>query len=103
MNGRLLTLYSIEAPIPSFGSGALGYARVNNSGELTDISINETGSSYKFENPPHVTIQGENGSGASATALVNGVKNAILLDGGRGYSDTNPPTVEIESPTACWI
>ena len=99
LNGRLLTLHSIEAPIPSFGSGALGYARVNNSGELTDISINETGSSYKFENPPHVTIQGENGSGASATALVNGVKNAILLDGGRGYSDTNPPTVEIESPT----
>ena len=44
------------APIPSFGSGAPGYARVNNSGELTDISINETGSSYKFENP-HVTIQ----------------------------------------------
>ena len=100
LNGRFLSLYSIEAPIPSFGAGALGYARVNNDGELSDISINKTGAAYRYEYPPQVSIQGETGAGASATALVNGIKNAVFLDGGRGYSDTNPPTVEIQSPTA---
>ena len=100
LNGRFLSLYSIEAPIPSFGSGAIGYARVDNLGQLSSISINKTGSSYRYEYPPQVTISGISGSGASATTLVNGIKNAILLDGGTGYSDTNPPIVEIESPTA---
>ena len=49
LNGRFLSLYSIEAPIPSFGSGALGYARVNDTGELTSISINKNGSGYRYQ------------------------------------------------------
>ena len=102
LNGRFLSLYSIEAPIPSFGSGALGYARVNDNGELTSISINENGSGYRYQYPPKVSINAapnDTGLGASATALVNGVKSFSLLDGGKGYSDTNPPTVIIELPT----
>ena len=97
--GRQLTLYSIEAPIPSFGDGAVGYAQINDSGELTSIASAETGSGYRFEYPPKISINSDEGLGASASALVNGVKNITLIDGGSGYSDTNPPTVIIENPT----
>ena len=100
LNGRILSLYSIEAPIPSFGSGAIGYARVSNDGKLTSIEINKTGSGYEYKYPPQVSISSSSGDGASASALVNGVKDSILLDGGRGYSDTNPPTVVIQAPTS---
>ena len=100
LNGRILSLYSIEAPIPSFGSGAIGYARVSNDGKLTSIEINKTGSGYEYKYPPQVSISSASGDGASASALVNGVKDSILLDGGKGYSDTNPPTVVIQAPTS---
>ncbi len=100
LNGRFLSLYSIEAPIPSFGSGAVGYARIDNLGQLTSISINENGSGYRFQYPPKVNISSvKSGAGANATALVNGIKSSTLLSGGKGYSDTNPPTVVIENPT----
>ena len=100
LNGRFLSVYSIEAPIPSFGSDALGYARVNDAGELTAINVNQTGSGYRFQYPPKVSINSTTtGSGAAATALVNGVKSFTLLGGGQGYSDTNPPRVVIEQPT----
>ncbi|AIX14473.1 structural protein [Synechococcus phage S-MbCM6] len=99
--GRKLTLYSIEAPIPSFGSGAIGFSRVNNNGELVSVAVGENGSNYRFEYPPKVSIKDNNGqgSGGSAVALINGVKSVSLLDGGFGYSDTNPPTVFVEAPT----
>ena len=43
ITGRRLDLFSIEAPIPSFGSGGIGYSRVNNLGELTSVLVqNET-------------------------------------------------------------
>ena len=99
LNGRFLSLYSIEAPIPSFGSGALGYSRVDDNGTLTSVSVNENGSNYRFEYPPKVTINSDAGSGASVTALVNGIKTLSLLEGGKGYSDTNPPVVQVQSPT----
>ena len=99
LNGRSISISSIEAPIPTFGSGAIGYSRVDNDGQLTSIEISNNGSGYEYKYPPKVSISGENGSGASASALVNGVKTVTLLDSGRGYSDTNPPTVIIESPT----
>ena len=98
-NGRFLSLYSIEAPVPSFGSGAEGFARINDTGALTGISTNLNGSNYRFEYPPKVSINSPVGSGGSATALVNGIKTVTLLDGGRGYSDSNPPVVQIQSPT----
>ena len=98
-NGRILSLYSIEAPIPSFGSGAKGYSRVDENGSLTGITVGETGSGYRFEYPPQISIESPKGSGASAKALVNGIKTISLLEGGKGYSSTNPPTVQIETPT----
>ena len=100
LNGRFLSLYSIEAPIPSFGAGAVGYARINDSGQLTDISISKNGTGYKSEYPPQISINTENGSGGSATALVNGIKTISLLEGGQGYSNTNPPVVQVQAPTA---
>ena len=51
LNGRILSLYSIEAPIPSFGAGAIGYARIDDAGTLTGISTNTNGSNYRFEYP----------------------------------------------------
>ena len=99
LNGRFLSLFAIEAPVPSFGSGAIGYARISDSGTLTDIVTNVTGSEYRFEYPPKVSISSTLGSGAAANALVNGVKSVSLLDGGKGYSDSNPPIVQVQSPT----
>ena len=99
LNGRTLKLFSIEAPIPSFGADAVGYSRVNDTGSITAVTANVNGSGYRFEYPPKVTINSENGSGASVATLINGIKSVSLLDGGSGYSDTNPPTVTIETPT----
>ena len=96
--GRSISLYVIEAPIPSFGSGAKGYARIDDDGQLTKISSANLGTGYRFEYPPKISINSENGFGAATAALVNGIKNILLLDGGSGYSDTNPPIVEVEAP-----
>ena len=76
----------------------MGYARINNAGELTGISSSKTGSGYEYTHPPRVSVNHPEGFGASASALVNGIKNAVLLDGGKGYSDTNPPTVVVQNP-----
>lgn len=101
LSGRSLTLLSIEAPIPSFGSGASAYARIDDNGGLSSVKINETGSEYKFSNPPKITVNstGDSGTGGAAEALINGIKNLQLLSGGKGYSETNPPIVQIESPS----
>lgn len=74
LNGRFLSIHSIEAPIPSFGTGAKGYARISDTGTLTSISSNAIGSGYRFEYPPQVSINSPTGSGNTATALVNGLK-----------------------------
>ena len=99
LNGRFLSIHSIEAPIPSFGTGAVGFARISDTGTLTSVSSSAIGSGYRFEYPPQVSINSATGSGASATALVNGLKSITLLDGGKGYSTTNPPVVQVQSPT----
>ena len=99
LNGRFLSLFSIEAPIPSFGTGAVGYARIDDAGSLTGVTTSNFGSNYRFEYPPKVSINAPEGTGASATALVNGIKSVSLLSGGYGYSDTNPPLVDVQAPT----
>ena len=99
LNGRFLSLHSIEAPIPSFGNGAIGFARISDTGTLTSISSSSIGSGYRYEYPPQVTINHPTGSGAAATALVNGIKDLTLLSGGKGYSTTNPPVVQVQAPT----
>ena len=40
LNGRLLSFYAIEAPIPSFGKDAVGFAQIDDAGTLTGISVN---------------------------------------------------------------
>ena len=97
--GRKLALFSIEAPIPSFGSGAVGFSRVNEAGAVTGIEISKTGSDYRFEYAPKVSIKSKEGSNAAVRSLINGIKNTQLLGGGKGYSESNPPTVNIQSPT----
>ena len=97
--GRRLALYSIESAIPSFGSGAIGFSRVNDSGQLSDVVISETGSGYRFGYPPKVTVKAPAGQDAAVRPYINGLKTLTLLSGGRGYSDTNPPVVNIETPT----
>ncbi len=100
LNGRYLSLFAIEAAIPSFGSGAVGYARISDTGTLSGISTSANGTKYRFEYPPKVSINSDSGgTGAAASALVNGIKTVSLLDGGKGYSDTNPPVVQVQSPT----
>lgn len=99
INGRFLSIYSIEAAIPSFGSGAVGFARVDNSGQITSVKTSLNGSEYRFEYPPQVSVNSVSGSGAAVKTLVNGVKSVTLLEGGRGYSSTNPPRVQVELPT----
>ena len=98
--GRILHMCAIEAPVPSFGSGAVGYAKIDDDGGITGVSVSNTGSGYRYDYPPAISVSSENGSGGSVTALINGLKDLSLLSGGLGYSDTNPPIVKIEAPTA---
>ena len=99
--GRKLSLFSIEAPVPSFGNGAVGFSRVNDNGEISNVTVSEVGSGYRFDYPPKISINSidDDGIGASVKALIDGVQLSSLIDGGKGYSETNPPTVVVESPT----
>jgi hypothetical protein len=99
VSGRRLSLFSVEAPLPSYGSGAVGYSRVNNNGEIVSVEVSDTGSNYRIEYPPKITIKSTEGQNASVKPLINGVRSVSLLTGGQGYSETNPPTVVVESPT----
>ena len=99
LTGRRLSIFSIEAPIPSFGSGAVGFSRVNTQGQITSVEVSDTGSNYRFEYPPEITVKGIQGQDAAVKPLINGIKNVSLLSSGRGYSSTNPPTVNIDAPT----
>ena len=100
VKGRKLDMFHIEASIPSYGNNASAFARVTNTGELETITIANSGSGYRFEFPPQISIDSENGSSGAATAQINGVKNLQLISGGVGYSDTNPPIVNVVSPTS---
>ena len=100
VKGRKLDMFHIEASIPSYGNNASAFARVTNTGELETITIANSGSGYRFEFPPQISIDSETGSSGAATAQINGVKNLQLISGGVGYSDTNPPIVNVISPTS---
>ena len=99
-SGRSLHFRSIEAPIPSFGSGASAIAKVSDAGNLDQILVKESGSGYRIENPPKIRITGGGGTGATAISNVSGVKTMRLLKGGRGYSSSNPPKVIVQDPVS---
>ena len=97
--GRRLDVFSIEAPIPSFGTGAVGFSRVDALGTLSSVEVNNTGKNYRFEFPPKISVKSTTGRDASVKPLINGVKSVSLLTGGAGYSTSNPPVVQIQTPT----
>ena len=97
--GRRLDVFSIEAPIPSFGTGAVGFSRVDALGALSSVEVNNTGKNYRFEFPPKISVKSTTGRDASVKPLINGVKSVSLLTGGAGYSTSNPPVVQIQTPT----
>ncbi len=72
-------------------------------GEITGISVTNSGSGYL--STPAVTITGGGGSGARARAVVsNGiVQNIVVTNSGSGYSTSNLPTVTIAPPVASTI
>lgn len=88
---------SIEAPISSFGSGAVAVPKIVD-GIVSKILPKEYGSGYRPSNPPKVTISGGTGLEATAISLVSGISKMRLISEGSGYSSTNPPKVIIESP-----
>jgi hypothetical protein len=83
---------------PSIGSGCVAYSVINDNGELDSVIIKDGGQNYTIENTPKITLTKGNGENATAKALVNGVKVATLLQGGSGYSQTNPPLLSFQAP-----
>lgn len=70
------------------GQGATGVASVNQFGEVSSISLTNTGEF--FETPPLIQIIGGGGSGASAEAFIDlgVITNIDLISGGGGYQGT---------------
>ena len=90
---------SVEYIAPSFGSGASAVVSVDENG-LVDRLIPKTGGSgYRIDFAPKVTIQHNNGKGATAKTLVSGIKDINLIDGGQGYTSYNPPIAIVGAPT----
>jgi hypothetical protein len=83
---------------PSLGSDCVAYSVIDDLGELSSVIVKNGGKNYSVENTPKVTLTKGNGENATARALVNGVKTAILLQGGSGYSQINPPFLSFQSP-----
>ena len=90
---------SIEYNSPSFGSGASAVVSVDENG-LVDRLIPKTGGSgYRLDFEPKVTVQHNEGVGATAKSLVSGIKDINLIDGGQGYTSYNPPIAIVGAPT----
>ena len=90
---------SVELIAPEFGSGASAVSQIDG-GAVNDILVKNGGSGYRVSFAPRITIQSNKGtgSGATAEALVNGIKNTQLLFSGQGYSSNNPPIVVVDAP-----
>lgn len=97
--GLPLNAFFINYNMLSVGSGATAYSVIDESGRLSKINVKSGGSSYTVENTPTVNLSSSVGSYGSAKALVNGVKQLTLLNGGTGYDPNNPPAVVFQSPT----
>ena len=98
--GHKLYVRVIEYTAKEVGSGAVAVSKIEN-GELVDIIVKNNGSGYDINFVPRVTIlspDDENGSGAAAIALIDGVKTLNLLSGGSGYTSTNPPRISFDAP-----
>ena len=90
---------SVELIAPEFGSGAAAVSQIEG-GSVSDILVKNGGQGYRVSFAPRITIQSNKGpgEGATAEALVNGIKNTQLLFPGQGYSSNNPPIVVVDDP-----
>ena len=88
--------------IPSFGgSSAEAVSIISESGELQSIKVKNGGSNYSLNFIPRITIATSRittGRGATAVALISGIKTLNLLSGGNGYTSENPPAVVFDAP-----
>jgi len=84
---------------------ALGAATVNGSGVITGVTVG-VGSTGLLANggghlfPPRVSIAGTIGVGASITSTITDgrVTGFTVVQGGSGYSQTNPPQIITDEP-----
>ncbi len=77
--------------IPQERDQPFGYGSANNSGQLTSININSSGSGYNPLLPPAVTIRDLKGGGTGATAVAitntsGSIQTLQLLTRGSGYN-----------------
>jgi hypothetical protein len=86
------TPWSASTVAPVFGTITLA------SGAITNIAVTTGGSGFSSTTPPTVTISGGTGSGATATATVNGsgvITGLTITNGGTGYTVTTGITVTV--------
>ena len=98
--GHKLYIRSIEYTAKEVGSGVEAISKIEN-GLLVDIIVKNYGSGYNSNFTPKVSVVSNlhsQGSGAAAVALVDGIKTINLLNGGSGYTSTNPPLITFDEP-----
>jgi hypothetical protein len=85
---------------------ATAQATVNENGSLSAISL--TNSGYGYNAPPVVAIDPPPADGtsqpagttATAVAVLGGIGQITVTNGGSGYNSSNPPAVSIDPPPA---
>ncbi|AOV61558.1 virion structural protein [Synechococcus phage S-WAM1] len=92
---------SIEYVSPTVGQGAEAVARVGADGDIDRIIVKTGGSGYELNFAPKLSIFSSTGIGEAAAGrtLVNGIKDAKLINGGQGYNSYNPPVISITPPS----
>ena len=96
----LVTLRAVELIAPEFGKGAVAVSKIED-GKLVDIVVKDFGSNYRINFTPKVTVlspDGTDGKYGTAEALVNGIKDLKIINGGQGYTSLNPPVVVFDEP-----
>jgi len=89
---------SVEYIAPSYGSGASAVVSVDANGQVDRLIPKTGGSGYRLDFEPKVSIQHNDGVGATAKTLVSGIKDINLIDGGQGYTSYNPPIAIVGAP-----
>jgi hypothetical protein len=89
--------------VTPIGGGQATATATISSGSLASIAVTSGGSGYLPSAPPAVLITGGGGTGASATAVVNGsgvVSSFIINNAGSGYTSAPTLTVAPRAPAA---
>ena len=95
-----IDIRSVEYVAPVYGSGASAIVAVSPNGQVNRVISKNGGRNYRLDFAPKIAIQSkENGKGATAKSLIDGIKDIILIDGGQGYTSYNPPIPTISAPS----